>query len=224
MEYKFLARYLQYKKAKEISFIEFIRNTSGVNKVMFILMILSLISMMIIDGVCPHSYLALVPIVVEILCIIVIDIGRGLDVRRKSKNNLDELDKKCDDLLKWLVENGYGEKNTIKQICFRCRKIIENTKERKKETIELLNKLFGGLIIPMCLAIIEAVLNDRIMNVAIVVQLVIVVFGFYIVLYAILKLVQDYVFKEVKEMDMMVEDLQDVLDRCFYIGNDDILR
>lgn len=74
------------------------------------------------------------------------------------------------------------------------------------------------------MVIIENFLNNRIMDVAQIVQLVIIVFGGYLVLYAISTLIMDFVFKEVKEMTMMVGVLQDVLDRCFYIENEDILR
>lgn len=84
--------------------------------------------------------------------------------------------------------------------------------------------MFVGLIIPVCLAIIGGFINERIENIDEVVQLAIVVFGFYIMLYSFLKLIQDYIYKNVKEMNEMVGDLQDVLDRCFYIEDGDILK
>lgn len=110
MEYKFLYRYLQYKKAKEISFKEYMRNSSKIYKGMLILMIVSLICILIIDKICPYSYLIFIPLTAEILAIIVIDIGMNLDAKRKSKNNLKKLDEECCLLLEWLKENGFGEK------------------------------------------------------------------------------------------------------------------
>ena len=222
MECQFWAAYEAHKRSREKSWGDFFKRKNRLYIMLFIILTVLLIITIIIGIPLDSSIFFYVLVILDLVGIIVFNLYDNLDMQRNSRNNLKSLDEESKELLKWLIDVGYGEKNKIKQVCVRCQKYIKEKEEEKKKLKNIVNKAFSILIVPMGLKDLE----DLIRNAGFqeIIQFLINIFFIYLLIHIIVKYLQEYRYRNLKGMKKMLNNLQNVLDRNFPIENEDIIK
>lgn len=157
-------------------------------------------------------------------------IGMAFNAKRLQKNSLkDTLSKavkKGSELNNWLVENGYKEKNQIKQLSRRLETELKQIKDVNDADNQKAEKLFIALYIPVSLSLINYVLQvdgnfaDKLMLVILFTVSVSGLYLLYVGVHAEIKWLLEY---EQYKMDRMLKDIYLVLDTCYKIENEDLI-
>ena len=156
--------------------------------------------------------------------------GMVFNAKRLQKNSLkDTLSKaakKGSKINNWLVENGYKEKNQIKQLSRRLETELKQLKDANDEENQKAEKLFIALYIPVSLSLINYVLQvdgnftDKLI---LVILFTVIVSGLYLLYVAVRNEIKWLLEYEQYKMGRMLKDIYLVLDTCYKIENEDFI-
>lgn len=156
--------------------------------------------------------------------------GMVFNAKRLQKNSLkDTLSKaakKGSKINNWLVENGYKEKNQIKQLSRRLETELKQLKDANDAENQKAEKLFIALYIPVSLSLINYVLQvdgnftDKLI---LVILFTVIVSGLYLLYVAVHNEIKWLLEYEQYKMGRMLKDIYLVLDTCYKIENEDFI-
>lgn len=137
----------------------------------------------------------------------------------RTEESYEEHKNYCEKLKKWLFDNWIRSEKEIKTIINRTKKIIaKEKKEREKFTSKIFD-VFKILVIPIILLAVTSYVNNEtdfitafgnILGVNVIIIIFICYFGLVWNFFSAVKIMK------VAQMERFVDDLQSVLDICFY--------
>lgn len=217
MEYLVLKKYLEFKQEKKRTFKAVLKKMPVKNKIALIILLISFILFIIFYAIKNVKFL-LCSCFIGILSAIYLNVSQNHLNIQQSQENIEAKDTYYENLQKILAEIGYTTRNQVAQLCCRCEVIIEKEKEREKEEINLVDKVFSAIIFPIGVTSLSFIFQSVDNNTLQVQGLVI------LVLVILLYLAIRYLAKEIGGIPMikydmcsMVEDLHGILDRKFLI-------
>lgn len=226
MERLILNSYLEIKGRKEQKISDVMKEMSMFRRIAFYALLVSGITSIIIILFFPVKIkFAYVGILIETICLIIMKSQERIDIKN-HKIRIREKDEEYVEMLRWLKEIKYSEKNQIKQLCFRCEKFIEEERREKEKFEKVMDKIFTVCLAPVFLAVInwtfnlDGKANEHLMMVFFLTMVVIAV---YMIFIGVTKGLQEIIYSTQQSMQYMVEDLHGVLDRCFEIEDNDII-
>lgn len=177
--------------------------------------------LMLISIVVPNIQTVVFGILMVIPVVIVIVLFYQVEFYKieHAEDSCDEYIKYCTNLKEWLFEKWVSSKDEVETIIKRMKKIIS---KEKKEREKFSSKVFGVfqiLVIPIILLTITSYVDNEsnfiaafsnIMGVSVIIMVFLCFFGLIWNLYSSVKV------KKVAQMERFVDDLQSVLDICFY--------
>ncbi len=148
------------------------------------------------------------------LCILFFIKDKRHEILNKSFLRLDT-GSYYDEFRKWLKDNQYDSKLKIKQLRNRCLKYIGN-----QETI----KRNAYIVINGCITLAFKPLSDMLMHLtANYLYIFVIIVCLYVEVNLGTHLIFRYSFSYLRHLQSMVDDIQDTLDRCFPIYEDDLV-
>lgn len=232
MEFAVLYDYLKNQKVAR-------KNWSNILKTIGLLK-LTLLIIMLVSGLCSAVMLFVNPkitnpiliisILVELLSVIVLNIVGQKENILNSKEGIEKLDLKFDEIKDWLASIGYVDKREIKQLCNRCTQTILRNKENNDHFKRFIDKLFTFFLIPIFVASISWILGldtsvpEHIPE-RIALAITIGLFGMisYILIFGLVEFFQPIIDSDYEKMSRMVKNIQGMLDRKFPIEDSDIV-
>ena len=233
MIYIILNSYKKFKKENKKSLKNWIRDLKKSHKIfltLFILLGIFSISMILCWLKSQKSkYLVAseLGVVFLLLCDFILIVNMNKNEIETSNDALIRTYKYYDEVLEWLKMIEYSKKNQIKQLCRQCENIIEKKELEKEKAKKYIDKIFIVFIAPALLVIISWILEgEGWAEECLIFVIALIVIGciVYIMIMRIINEFLDFIYSDKKDLQQMANDLQGVLDRCFEIEENDIVK
>lgn len=223
MEYRVLDGYLDFKNKRKPGFKEFFHRLSFGNKAGFAGMVIAVIILFLPAWKREFNIeMSVFGIVLELVCVFYLQKSQQRQLQKNSIEGIKNMDKRYEDLLGWLQSIEYGEKNKIRQLCYRCEVLLVKIEEKEKRRQ---GELFKIIVAPTYLALISWVLTlegsieERL---TIVIEFLFAITGVYILGKEIRNSTMSIWDNTQENFKDLIDDLHGVLDRCFPIEENDI--
>lgn len=228
MEYAVLYDYIKNQKDTRINWIAILKSLGIFKLILLVVVILSCLNsiiMLFIDSKITNPIL-FVSILSELLSVLVLNFVGQKESVSKSKEGIEKLDQKFDEIKDWLESIGFVDKKQIKQLCNRCNQEILRNKEKNNQFKQSVDRLFTLFLIPIFVASVSWVLG-LVVNIPDRIALVIMI-GFlgiilYILIFGLIGFFQPLIDSNYEKMSKMVKEIQGMLDRKFPVEDSDLL-
>lgn len=158
-------------------------------------------------------------ILISAVIIIVLFFQVEIYIIERSEESYNEYKNYCMKLKKWLFENWISSEDEIKTIINRMKAIIDNEKTKREKYSSKVFSLFQILVVPIILLTVTSYVNnerDFVTAFANIIGVSFVIITIFAYLGLIWNAFSSVKVKKVAQMERFVDDLQSVLDVCFY--------
>lgn len=218
-----------FHEEKVKNYKEMLRRMDMIEKVLFLMTLLFGFVALIVDMLIAFKVVqSLIGVIIMLLSMIVEFLGIIASNRYSVEKSIKRVFQEVRDIkagfsevYKWLKEIGFVKKAEIKQLTFRCERLLEEWEKEKKNSRDNVEKVVTLFYIPTLLAIVSWILswNDGKQDVGEFVLFVIMITTFgaaiYFIIWGILDVIEKISYSNLKKLKYMLRDFNGVLDYCF---------